>query len=121
VTDPTPAALAEQAAEAIRALNHATIRGGGYTYPSDVDRVIGSLTTLAQRLPQALRQAGQWLADQDCAGRIGDDRGGDPGLVVMEASSELANASHAAESLARVLARSSRLTARMTSTGGDPS
>lgn len=42
--DPSPAELAEVAAEAIRAANHATFPGaGGLTWPSDAYDVIASL------------------------------------------------------------------------------
>lgn len=74
MTDPTPAALAEQAAEAIRALNRSTFAPDptppGYTEPAEVAATVASLRILADRLPQALRQASQWLADQDRAGRL---------------------------------------------------
>jgi hypothetical protein len=124
VTDPqSPAELAEQAAEAIRALNRTTFSPDptppGYVQPSDVAATVGALETLAQRLPQAFRQASQWLSDGDDDGRIGDDRHGDPQLVVMEARHHLRIAEDLAISLAATLTKAHNLTARMTGTEGD--
>jgi hypothetical protein len=53
----SPAALAADAAEAVRALNHATLPGsGGLAFPADAYDVTGALSLLASRLPQALAQ-----------------------------------------------------------------
>jgi hypothetical protein len=69
--EPTPAGLADAAAEAIRALNHATLPGaGGLSYPGDVYSVLIALSVLAARLPQALAQAETFLVAQLTAGRI---------------------------------------------------
>jgi hypothetical protein len=74
----TPGESAWQSAEAIRVLNHLTLASSGptsgYTYPSDVDTVLGALQTLAQRLPQAVRQTSSWLTGQHQRGRIGHDQ-----------------------------------------------
>jgi hypothetical protein len=52
-----PAGLASQAADAVRALNHATRPGtSGLAYPADAYDVTGALSLLASRLPQALAQ-----------------------------------------------------------------
>jgi hypothetical protein len=81
-TDPshrplTPTEAAWQAAEAIRALNHLTLATtgpkAGYSYPGDVDAVLGALQTLTSRLPQAFVQASSWLAAQHRRARIGHD------------------------------------------------
>jgi hypothetical protein len=60
------------AAEAIRALNHATLTPGAYRVPGDVHAVIGDLEALLQRLPQALHQTGGALEAMDDAGRVVD-------------------------------------------------
>jgi hypothetical protein len=66
-----PAELAGQAAEAVRALNHATLPGtGGLAYPADAYEVTGQLSVLAARLPQALAQLLAFLGEQAAAGRI---------------------------------------------------
>ena len=81
---------AQAAAEAVRALVHATIpQVNGYAFPSDVDAVLGELMTLVERLPQALDQAEEWLQVEVEAGRVGDDRGRDPFEVVEVASAAL--------------------------------
>jgi len=78
----TAAQHAEQAAEAVRALNHATQPwAGGLTGPGDVYDILGSLATLASRLPQALTQLQGFLD----AGRIGvldGEYAGDPVAAV---------------------------------------
>jgi len=52
--DGRPAVLAGQAAEAVRALNHATLPGTGrLVFPADAYDVTGQLALLAARLPQA--------------------------------------------------------------------
>ncbi len=67
----TPAELAGQAAEAVRALNHATLPGtGGLQYPAGAYEVTGQLAVLAARLPQALAQIHAFLQEQAAAGQV---------------------------------------------------
>ncbi len=63
---------AHTAAEAIRYMNHATIfaGSGGLKYPSDVDAVLVSLESLGERLPQLVKQLGDWLIAECRAGRV---------------------------------------------------
>lgn len=63
--------VAELAAEAIRYLNTATLDAprDAITCPQDLDRVIASLATMAQRMPQVLNQAASWLRAETVAGR----------------------------------------------------
>jgi hypothetical protein len=107
------------AAEAVRALNHATINPGAYSYPGDVYSVIGELQTLAQRLPQALGQAADALEAMDDAGTVVDVEDPDrtPATVVAVAES-LANAAGHADSIARELAAAHVPAARLA--GTDP-
>lgn len=66
-----PAALAAEAAEAVRALNHATLPGtSGLIYPADAYDVSGALSLLASRLPQALAQLLAFLQAEVAAGRV---------------------------------------------------
>src|ERR1019366_525922 len=56
---PEPPDLADQADQAIRALNHLTPEG--LEYPGDLYEVIASLKLMAQRLPQLFGQLTAWL------------------------------------------------------------
>lgn len=72
----TPGALADVAAEAIRALNHATFPGAErLVYPSEAYTVIGSLQRVVGMLPQALEQLWTWLEQELAAGRVIADYG----------------------------------------------
>jgi len=94
---------AEAAAESIRRLNHETIRDG-YRWPSEVAEVVGELQLVAERLPQALRQAAAWLQTEHGAGRVGHDTAPDAvTAVVAEMLTDLAIAGERAESLAGAL------------------
>lgn len=58
----TPRQLADDADEAIRALNHVTMnRRDEWEYPGDAYSVTGSLGSMAARLPQALQQIQRFL------------------------------------------------------------
>jgi hypothetical protein len=94
VTGPaSPAELAGQAAEAVRALNHATLPGtGGLEYPADAYEVTGQLSLLAARLPQALAQLLAFLAGQAAAGQItvvAGQHAGDPAAMLAAVTSDL--------------------------------
>ena len=121
---PGPHRLADAAAEAIRALNHATLRHGdptGYAWPCDVDAVIGELQLLAERLPQALEQAREWLADQLVAGRVGHDT---PGRKAAFAAATvvgyLNEAEFCAKALAGVLKKARNESSHLTGVADEP-
>ena len=84
----TASEAAQEAADAIRALNYATLPhegAPGLEFPSDVYDVIGSLKNALQRMPQALQQCSLWLGEQHAAGKVGHDSahsGGDAGADV---------------------------------------
>jgi hypothetical protein len=90
---PTPAELADQAAELVRALNHATLPGaGGLTYPADAYSLLANLAVLVVRLPQALTQTETFLARELAAGRVVIVHGehvGDPDDAVARAGEYL--------------------------------
>ena len=121
---PGPARHADAAAEAIRALNHATLRHGdpaGYAWPCDVDAVIGELQLLAERLPQALTQAREWLADQLVAGRVGHDTPGrKPAFATGVVVGHLNEAEICAHALAAALARARRESSHLTGVSDEP-
>jgi hypothetical protein len=114
----TPAEAADVAAEAIRTLNHATVSGTGYEYPSEVYEVVGALATTLMRLPQALRQAGTWLEREHEAGRVGHDRGeAFTAAEVYSAVLALDEAAAHADTVMRALNAAHTYTGHLTGTG----
>jgi hypothetical protein len=81
-----PAGVASEAAEAVRALNHATLPGsGGLVFPADAYDVTGRLALLASRLPQALAQLLAFLSSEVQAGRVtvvAGEHNGDPAAML---------------------------------------
>jgi len=89
----TPAELAGQAAEAVRALNHATLPGaGGLDYPADAYEVTGQLSLLAARLPQALAQILTFLQERAATGAVtvvAGEHQGDPAAMLTAVTADL--------------------------------
>jgi hypothetical protein len=114
---PASGDLANQAADAIRALTHATRPGAAdYEYPADVYVVVGSLGRLVQDLPQSLRQAVRWLADTHARGGVRDVDAGTEAetaqtvcAVILELSEAATHAGRAANSLRDAHAPAARL------------
>jgi hypothetical protein len=106
---------ADVAAEAVRALNHATQPwADGLTSPVDVYDTLGGLELLASRLPQALAQLQRFLAREQQAERIqvvDGEHVGDPAAAVAATSCQLEQAADAAGSLRETLARAHELLA----------
>jgi hypothetical protein len=102
-----PAGYADQAAEAVRALNHATMPGaGGLVFPADAYEVAGALGMLAARLPQALAQLSAFLQAETGAGRIvivAGEHAGDPATAISAARRHLDDAAAAARQLRHAL------------------
>ncbi|PVE13145.1 hypothetical protein [Streptomyces scopuliridis] len=75
MTEPkTPAQLADDAAEAVRAINHATqSQRPGWEFPGDAYSVVGALARMAAGLPQALDQIG--YLPESMAGNLRSDKG----------------------------------------------
>lgn len=107
---------AEQAAEAIRGLNHATIDPDAYEWPSDVDQVITSLHMMVMRLEQALTQAGRWLDKAQVAGEIGHDQGHDTADAIAILLRRLARAGITSQDLADDLQAVRQITTHLTGT-----
>jgi hypothetical protein len=95
-----PAGLARAAAEAIRALNHATLGGDGLEQPADAYDLLSELSLAASRLPQLLGQVGTWLAAALAGGRLGCDDGTDPAAAVSGAWLFISDARASAAALA---------------------
>ncbi|MEU6405543.1 hypothetical protein [Streptomyces sp. NPDC046985] len=75
----TPLKLGDQAAEAVRAINHTTrAPGEDWQYPSHAYSLIGTLAHLSRMLPQAITQALGPVTDAHTAGRLTVDGGKDP-------------------------------------------
>lgn len=113
------AALAGQAAEAIRSLNLETLPADGapaLTHPADVDSVIAGLMIMAQRLPQLLGQLAAYLEREHAAGRVGDDRRTDPAPTVAAVIGRLGQAAVEAAELAGTLERAQNTCAHLTGT-----
>jgi hypothetical protein len=94
--------LAGEAAEAVRALNHATFPGtDGLAWPSDAYDILASLALLASRLPQLLGQLDRFVSHEVEAGRVSVDGGeyaGDPQAAAAVTSHWLDEArAHAAQ------------------------
>jgi hypothetical protein len=112
-----PAGWAYLAAEAVRALNHATLDPSGYPYPGDAYSVIGNLQTLAQRLPQATDQASRYLIRAHAAGSVVDvEDGSRTAPTVLEAIDGLHLAAALAAQLADALGGVHSATGRLAST-----
>ncbi len=97
----------DTAAEAVRALNHATLpAAGGMQGPADAYSVLSGLVLLAGRLPQALAQL-QGFLDVECeAGRVAvidGDFAGDPVAAVSACAHWLTLAADAADSARHAL------------------
>jgi hypothetical protein len=82
------AGCADTAAEAIRALNYATLPAAGtLTGPADVYDVVGALGSLTGRLPQVLSQLQSFLAGEHAAARVRIVDGphtGDPAAALVD-------------------------------------
>jgi len=89
----TPGALADLAAEAIRALVHATRPGQArLTCPPDLADVLGSLRVLASRLTDAVVQLDAWLTTRLDLDDVGADAGYDADTVGLGVSLALCDA-----------------------------
>lgn len=107
------------AAEAVRRLNHATLRGG-YAWPSDVDAVVAELHLAAARMDQALQQARRWLERAQAGGRVGHDQDANPDAATTEAARLLDVAATRALALGIALEDARSITAHLTGLAPTP-
>lgn len=105
MTAKTPAQLADDAGEAVRAINHLTLSPrDGWWYPGDAYSVIGNLAHMAGMLPQAITQTRSLIARLDAEGRLRSDKDTlDTDLAAAYAGLEVAAA--AAQTLHQALSR----------------
>ena len=98
---------ADDAAAAIRAINHLTSHDTALPFPADACRLLGVLATMAARLPQAFEQVTQQLNRWHEDDLIGIDPGtsyaGDPDRAVRAAVTGLARASRTSSHLSEAL------------------
>ncbi|WP_329306660.1 hypothetical protein OG322_17755 [Streptomyces sp. NBC_01260] len=102
-----PARHPSKAADAVRAFNHATLptrTGPGIAYPGTIYNAIGSLASLAHRLPQAFDQIAIALADLHKAGHLTADHG-TPTQHTTTAAAALRDAERLATALTDALER----------------
>jgi hypothetical protein len=116
-----PSRQADVAAEALRALNHATQPGAtGLRGPVDVYDTLAGLELLTARLPQALAQLQAFLDAEHAAGRIGVVDGPhaeDPATLLAATAQSLLAAADAAAALQQALAHAHELLACAARTG----
>ena len=107
--------IADQAAEAIHALNELTSDGADFTRLDDVRDVIASLERVGQDLPQLCEQLARILVVQREEGQITQESGRDPELWVVEAIEALASAGQAADMMTAALTQAIRTSAELKS------
>ena len=107
--------IADQAAEAVRALNELTSDGADYARLDDVRDVIASLERMGQDLPQLCEQLARILVVQREDGQITQEAGRDPELWVVEAIEALAAAGQAADMMTAALTQAIRTSAELRS------
>ncbi|PZS25790.1 MAG: hypothetical protein DLM61_19475 [Pseudonocardiales bacterium] len=125
----TASELVDDADEAIRGLNHLTLERGGVRYPSEVYRLLGTLTSMTAKLPQLLQQLErpmQGWVEADLLSIDDGDYRGDPVAAAAALSVYLTEEAPAAiDRLHRALAEAQKAIAWASYTGdvdehGDP-
>lgn len=101
-TPPIIVTLAGDASEAIRAINHATVRGGPVPAPV-LYAALGSLKQLGHGLQQALTQLGDALTESLTVYRVYEDDGTDPATRAAACRAALTDAAGHAAQLGRAL------------------
>lgn len=105
--------IADQAAEAIRALNDLASDGADLASVDDARQVIASLERLGQDLPRLCEQLARILVVQREDGQVGGGPGQDPDFWVTEAIEALAAAGRAADMMTAALTQASRTSAEL--------
>jgi hypothetical protein len=108
--------LGEQAAEAIRSLNHLTRGPGAFADPTQACQLVAALTAMTGRLPQLLGQTATWLHGELHTGRLRIDTTAhtdDPAELLAAIAACLAQAGHCAHRLNQVLDTTQQHTAHL--------
>lgn len=108
-----PAAIAQAAAEEIRALNHRTLAPTAFEEPADVYRAVDSLRQLLQYMPQAIEQTWKHLRAMEQDEAIRMDNGADLSTAMEEARQELSKTRQSIASAADTLSRAAQPLSRM--------
>jgi hypothetical protein len=108
--------LGEQAAEAIRELNHRTRHLDAFTDPAELSRLLADLATTAHRLPQLLDQLRTWINHERDNDRLRADADANPADHVALAAAELTCAGRHARHLAAALDNAHQHTAHLATT-----
>ena len=98
--------LGEQAAEAIRNLNHLTRGAGVFADPAQASQLVAALAAMTGRLPQLLEQISTWLHRELASGRLRVDTTtptDDPTDLLTLITACLAQAGHCAHRLNEAL------------------
>ena len=108
--------LADQAAQAVRELNHRTRGAGTFTGPAEIYRLVAELALLVGGIPQLLGQLDQWLHNEHHAGHLRTDNRTDPSRAVRDAAAQLTDAGDAANDLAQILVSAQQCLAHLGAT-----
>jgi hypothetical protein len=100
--------IADQAAEAIRALRDLTSGGSAFAGLDDAREVIASLERVGQDLPQLCEQLARILVVQREESQLTAGTGQDPDFWVVEAVEALAQAGQAADMMTAALAQAGK-------------
>lgn len=127
--DGEPGTALEIAAQALRDFNHRTLDGmraatPGWRYAPDAYTVLGELTAIASRIPQALHQVAAALCREVESGRIRIDPGtrfdGQPERAVATATGHLERAASAASGVYRDISAAQNAISAVAYRGPDP-
>ncbi len=105
--------VANQAAEATRALSELTSDGADFSSLDDVREVIASLERMGQDLPGLCEQLARILVVQREEGQIAPGSGQDPDFWVVEVVEALAAAGQAADLMTAALNQAARTAAEL--------
>ena len=100
--------IADQAAEAIRALRDLSAGGAGLASLDDAREIIASLERMGQDLPQLCEQLARILVVGREEGQVAAAAGQDPDFWVVETVEALAAAGQAADMMTAALAQASK-------------
>jgi hypothetical protein len=92
--------LGEQAADAIRELNHHTRDGGAFRDPAELCWLLADLNATVHRMPQLLAQLSRWLTAQHAHAPLRADNGDCPAQLVDAVTAALADAARHAHQAA---------------------